>query len=379
VDSKHNIKTLHMKRLFLTAGAALVLASSSTLTLADTTWSSTAPSQVTWGNSANWSAGVPNGSSGAVFADPGTAGLVHAIDVTVLNFTTRGFGFGPSTAGSGFTIMSSSFPPAMQLNAGGTFNGIVNSDSRAQTIGVPLKMFSVNGFSGSGAAQTWNAAAGDLFITGAYKISGTPPSTVDNNGGRLTIDGTFNTTIGAANGRGDIIGLGGLTKDGTGTLFLGGTNANTFSGGTIIDVGAIVATKANALGTGGLTLSAGTTFDAGGMNQTLGTLTVAGSGARLDFGAAIGANTLTFNNSSATSWTGTLTIFDFNPSTDKLRFGTDATGLTITQRGDITFNGFGPGALIDSSGFVTVPEPATLSLCLLGGLALALRRNSRAR
>jgi fibronectin-binding autotransporter adhesin len=377
VDSKHKIKTILMKKLFLTAAAAVALASSSTLTLADTTWSSTA--QNTWANSVNWGAGLPNGSASAIFQDLGTAGLVHTIDVAVANTITRGFGFGPSTAGSGFTIMSSSFPTVMQLNGGGAYNGILNSDSRAQTIGVPLKMFSVNGFSGSSAAQTWNAAAGNLFITGAYKVSGTPPSTVDNNGGRLTIDGAFNTTIGAANGRGDIVGVGGLTKDGTGTLFLGGTNANTFSGGTIIDVGSIVATKANALGTGGLTLSAGTTLDAGGFNQTLGTLTVTGSGARLDFGAAIGANTLTFANSSAISWTGTLTIFDFNPSTDKLRIGTDATGLTITQRGDITFNGFGPGALIDSSGFVTIPEPSTLTLCFLGGLALALRRNSRIR
>ena len=366
-----------MKKLFLTAGAAMVLASSSTVTLADTTWTSIV--QNVWANPADWSAGLPNGSSGAIFQDPGTVGLVHAIDVGVQNTITSGFGFGSSTAGSGFTIMSSAVPSIMQLNAGGTFNGIVNSDSHAQTISVPLRMYSANGFAGSSAAQTWNAAAGNLFITGAYKISGTPPSTVDNNGGLLTIGGAFNTTIGAANGRGDIVGVGGLTKNGTGTLFLGGTNANTFSGGTILNAGAIVATKANVLGTGGLTLGAGTTFDAGGMNQTLGTLTVTGSGDILDFGAAIGANTLTFNNSSAIPWTGTLTILNFDPNTDKLRFGTSATGLTFPQMNDIVFSGHGPGSLIDSQGFVTIPEPSTLALGFLGGLALALRRNSRAR
>lgn len=363
-----------MKNLFLAAGAALVLASSSTLTFADTTWTSI--NQNLWANSVDWSTGLPNGSSGAIFQDLGTVGLVDAIDVSVQNTITRGISFGPSTAGSGFTIMSSAVPSIMQLNAGGTFNGIVNNDSRDQTISVPLKIYSANGFAGSSAAQTWNAVAGNLFITGAYKGSA---ATVDNNGGRLTIDGTYNTTIGAANGRGNIVGVGGLTKGGTGTLFLGGTNANTFSGGTIINVGAIVATKANALGSGGLTLSPGTTFNAGGFNQTLGALTVAGSGARLDFGALAGTNILSFANSSGLSWAGTLTIFNFDPNTDRLRFGTSATGLTFSQLTDITFNGFAPGALIDPLGYVTVPEPSTLCLCFLGGLTLALRRNSRAR
>ena len=77
-----------MKNLFLAAGAALVLASSSTLTLADTTWTSTA--QNLWANSVDWSTGLPNGSSGAIFQDPGTVGLVHAIDVSVQNTITRG-------------------------------------------------------------------------------------------------------------------------------------------------------------------------------------------------------------------------------------------------------------------------------------------------
>src|ERR1035437_4415710 len=158
-----------MKNLFLAAGAALVLASSSTLTLADTT--RTSINQNLWANSVDWSTGLPNGSSGAIFHDPGTAGLVDAIDVSVQNTITRGINFGPSTAGSGFTIMSSAVPSIMQLNAGGTFNGIVNNDSRAQTISVPLKIYSANGFAGSGAAQTWNAAAGNLLITGAYNGS----------------------------------------------------------------------------------------------------------------------------------------------------------------------------------------------------------------
>jgi fibronectin-binding autotransporter adhesin len=332
VDPNQKTKrNLSMKKLFLIAGTVLVLGSSATLTFADTLWNSTSLSL--WANPAYWSAGLPNGASAALFQDTGTVGLLHTIDVSAQNTITRGIGFSPSLVGNGFTIMSSAFPSVMQVNGGGTYDGIANNDSRTQTISVPIKIYSDNGFSGNGAAQTWNAAAGNLIFSGIYK--GTP-ATVDNNGGMLTISGGFNTTIGATigtnTGRGDIVGVGGLTKTGSGTLFLGGANANTYSGGTI--------------------LSAGT-----------------------------GPNTLSFANSSSLSslWTGALTIFNWNQANDRLRFGTDATGLTVSQLNNILFYGWSYHPTINSSGYLVIPEPSTLALCLLGGLALALRRNLRAR
>jgi fibronectin-binding autotransporter adhesin len=369
-----------MKHLLLAAGAVLGLALTPSHTLADTTWTST--SQNLWANPADWGSGLPNGSSAAIFADPGTPGLVHTIDVSVQNTIARGLIFSASSAGNGFTIMSSQVPAIMQMNAAPSGNTIANNDTRAQTISVPLKLFSANGFAGSSAAQTWSAAAGNLLFTGAYKVSGAT-ATVDNNGGRLSIDGSYNTTIGASNGRGDIIGVGGLTKNGSGSLFLGGTNANTFSGGTLLNGGSIIANKVNVLGSGSLTMGLGTIFNTGGFNQSLGTLSLtgtggpAGSGAGIDFG--LNGNTLSFANSSAMSWTGNLTIYDWNPNTDKLRFGTDANGLTATQLSEITFDGFG-GAKIDSSGFITVvPEPSALAFGLLALFSWRLGHSSRRR
>lgn len=67
---------------------------------------------------------------------------------------------------------------------------------------------------------------------------------------------------------GEIVGTGGsLTKIGTGTLTLSG--ANTYSGGTRIDGGIIRLGANEALGTGGLQIGAGGTFDLDGYTQTV--------------------------------------------------------------------------------------------------------------
>jgi fibronectin-binding autotransporter adhesin len=118
---------------------------------------------------------------------------------------------------------------------------------------------------GTTAAQTSNAAAGDLVFSGNHPAG---RSTVNNNGGTLTIDGSHNVTIGI-NGAtfGDLVGTGGLIKSGAGRLTLGGTAANTFSGGVTLNAGQIVAAKANALGTANALVATGGTFNTGGLNQ----------------------------------------------------------------------------------------------------------------
>lgn len=67
---------------------------------------------------------------------------------------------------------------------------------------------------------------------------------------------------------GSITGVGGsLTKVGTGTLTLSGNNS--YSGATTIEGGTVKLGADNALGTGGLDIAAGSTFDMWGFNQTV--------------------------------------------------------------------------------------------------------------
>ena len=343
---------------------------------ADTTWISGA--STSWATTANWSGGVPpSGGVGAIFVD---GSVVRNIDTGSGLQSVQGIQFNFVSGGGGFTIFSTLTPLGLRTQTGGTYVGIVNNDDNTQTISVPVTMANVLGGAGSTASQTFNAAAGGLTFSGIY--NGTA-NTINNNSGRLTIDGAFDTAIGGnGTGRGDIVGTGGLTKNGNGTLFLGGTNANTYSGGTILNAGTIVAQKANALGSSSaqLTLNGGT-FNTGGKNQAIGALNLLSS-ATLDLGA--GVSVLAFANSSSLTWTGTLHVLNWTTNVDSLRFGTTSGGLTAAQLGSIVFDdvpGAWPGAnQIDGNGFVVpVPEPSTVTLSLIGGfgLAIALRRRNR--
>jgi len=102
-------------------------------------------------------------------------------------------------------------------------------------------------------------------------------------------------------------------------------------------------------------------FDTAGLNQELGPLKLAGTDGSvlriIDLGN--GACALSFADSSAEDWGGfALTITNFTLGVDSLRFGTSASGLTITQLGQITFAGFlNLPTLIDSQGYVAPDLP----------------------
>src|SRR5262249_35357777 len=88
--------------------------------------------------------------------------------------------------------------------SGGAVNGIVNNDDSTQTFNVPIKLTSNSGIAGPGAAMTWNAAAGDMV----FNANNNAPAalwTINLNGASaLTIDGSFNITIGSS-GPGQIL------------------------------------------------------------------------------------------------------------------------------------------------------------------------------
>jgi hypothetical protein len=91
-----------------------------------------------------------------------------------------------------------------------------------------------------------------------------------------------------------------------------------------------------------------------GFSDELATLTMGATDLALNFGAAAGANSISFNDSSAVVWgAGTLLVQNFEAGTDTLRFGSNNSSLTPAQLAKIQF-GVGPaGAVIDSNGYVT--------------------------
>ncbi len=172
-------------------------------------------------------------------------------------------------------------------------------------------------------------------------------------------------------------------RGGTANLVLSGANggkiivsgANTYSGSTTVGMTSATAITlqagvANAIASSSSLIMAGGTFNPGGFNQAMASTTLSlTANSTIDFAA--GASELDFANSSALTWTGTLNFANFDPALDKVRFGTDGSGLTVAQLRELEFNGIGlGGAQIDGSGFIVVPEPSTVLLGLLGGLSL---------
>jgi fibronectin-binding autotransporter adhesin len=107
--------------------------------------------------------------------------------------------------------------------------------------------------------QAGNATFGELSGTGGKIIAW---------GRTLTIDQDTNTEyaglLANAGGGGNKLSL---TKDGTGSLTLSG--ASTYSGGTTLNTGTLVAANNSALGTGTLTLNGGTFTHTDGVNRTI--------------------------------------------------------------------------------------------------------------
>ena len=352
------------------AAALLGILTTSALA-ASTTWTDTTGNPL-WGFAANWNGGVPNTTTPAVLQNDLTT--VFSIDIQGANVPTLGITFNSGAGSSSFLLRSSAVAP-VGFSIGP--NGIVNNDSHAQVFNVPSTLIAANGSAGSAASQTWTAGSGNLVISNTYSSG----STINNNGGTLTIGGSFDTIF-SANSRGDITGAGGLIKSGTGTLTLGGTNANTFSGGVTINAGTVIAGKASALGNAAnkLTLNGGT-LQANFLNLGAGVLSLQGN-ATIDFagpgtaGNNNGINNLSFADSHSQAWAAgtTLTVANWVAG-DYLNFGSNS-GLTAGQLGQITFAGIpNTFAGFDPSNpghVIPVPEPSAEAISLIGGFSLAL-------
>ena len=211
---------------------------------------------------------------------------------------------------------------------------------------------------------------------------------VNNGGGTINMasSNTVVTLTGTSSGSGTLV----VSE---GTLVLSNTGTpNAFSNNAIqVDTGATLQLAAsNQIGnTTGLILNGGT-FRTGtssaGYSDTLGTLTLSAS-STIDLGSwTTGLRTLTFADSSAISWTGTLTITNWqgvaNQSSDvaQILFGTG--GLTSAQLGQIVFanQGITGGELIGGGGeLVPIPEPRVYAAAVALLAAVGWRERKRVR
>ncbi len=195
---------------------------------------------------------------------------------------------------------------------------------------------------------------GQSFRVDSLNLSG---GTVAN--GTLIAASAFNISGGLVTAT--LAGTGTLTKSGPGTLLL--SNANSFTGGTVLNAGTIAIGNNNALGTGGLAFNGGA-LQAGAAGLTLSNPASLGRG-----GGTIDTQSFGFTDAGAISGAGALTKLgagtlllsnanSFGGGTS-LNAGTIAVGNNnALGTGGLTFNG---GALQAGADGLTLSNPASLA------------------
>jgi autotransporter-associated beta strand protein len=182
-------------------------------------------------------------------------------------------------------------------------------------------------------------------------VEGDPTFIVDA-GDTATISGTISD--GATPG--DVV------KEGDGTLIFSG--ANTYSGGTTVNAGTLMAGSSTAFGTGGVGVASGTTLDINGQNLVIGSLSdVLGTGGTVTNDDTI-AGTLTLGgDNSSTTFSGVIedgthAISLVKQGTGKFTLaGTNAySGTTTVNEGTLNVSGS-----IASSSLTTVNADAVLT------------------
>jgi filamentous hemagglutinin family protein len=224
-----------------------------------------------------------------------------------------GSGLGITKTGAGTVTLSgaNTYTGGTTINAGTLQLGASNvlSDSTAVNVAISGAVFDLNNFSDTIAS-----------LTG---VSGT---SVTLGSGTLTTGDSSNTTY-----SGVISGTGGaLTKQGSGTFTLAGTN--TYTGLTTISAGTLSATNASALGTtaSGTTISSSGTLDINGVaigaeaiSLNGGTITGTGTGSL--------SGNITLGSSSTLGGTGALTLSGI--------ISGSGLGITKTGAGTVTLSG----------------------------------------
>jgi len=370
-----------------------------------------------------------SGSLGVYIAGPGTVTFSGA------NNYTRVTAANPGTTISGGTLVADSSTALSTIEAtlgdpntttnnssptlliGGAYSFsnpiIVSANATTGTYTIGGSTDNISSFTGGITAsenftisQVANTNGNSLYLTNsttgvAIVGASAGTNTVNfNNAGNVNVTG-----IGDGTGGGHIA----VTQSGAGTTTLPGPNtytgATNVNAGTLIASGALSATASVSVAGGGtlqlgasnalnsaapLTLSAGILQNLAGENQALGSLTLGTGSSTLIVDPSDAGAVLHLADSSANTWTGTLSITDWNGAsvgggTDQVFIGSSA-DLTSAQLADIQFvNGSLNGISFTTYGAVqlsdgelvaaAIPEPGTWAMMLSGaGMLVFIRR-----
>lgn len=391
-------------------------------------WSSSSAgtvATVNWtnGDFARFSAGTSGNSyTVTVGKDEMMAGLYETVSGVALTINSTGSGFLDVTNNiQGFLVSSSVTINATIGGAGGVApelsgslylygNNTYSGGTQFGDSGSTLTYFNNNNSFGTGSMFV-NESSGSyaaLLATGGSTITIANPWVIQTTNGGVNFASNPNTpvvttgnwTLGTNNfnirnngGSGSPLTIGGVISGSGNVTFSSGpggkinlNNINLFTGTTTIGLpGATNVTVylgiANALASSSSIIMNGGTLNPGGFNHhMIGTTLGLTASSSIDFGA--GASELDFAKSSGVAWSSgdILDLINWNPTLDSIYFGTDDTGLTSSQLGDIEFNGGGLGSaeLTASGELIQVPEPSTIALGILGGLGLILVRRRKA-
>ncbi|HEY2883108.1 MAG TPA: autotransporter-associated beta strand repeat-containing protein, partial [Pirellulales bacterium] len=228
----------------------------------------------------------------------------------------------------------------LTINNGGTVRTLV-TDSIGFTAGLQVNTVTLN------AGGTFDAYIGgnEGFDTNFVMNGGTVQST---SGGRINFDTGFGISTNPASGNSTFSAPISIRGSALPIDVEAGSNLNLFTGfnngtgnGTVTKTGAGTLTfgSGNAFPTAPLVFNGGVVATGGFSQSSTGTLQLA-SNSTLDLGP-VGSNaTVSFGDSSALAWSGTLTIANWSAGANHLIMIASPTGLTSAQLGDIKFADF---------------------------------------
>ena len=366
----------------------------------------------------SWSPNVviPDDDSNGVVSTQNVVADFRTIGSVTVNFTTTGGWNGDMYAylvhDSGFSVLlnrpgKSTLLPDGSDNGGftvtfsdlsasdihtdpsgsGTVTGSWQPDGRItdpwSVLDTDARTAMLNSFLGLDPSGTWtlfvaDTAGGDQATLTNWGLSILAPDSLD----IVSETETFSNTKNAYNGPVNVSGGGTLQVTATGTM-TAMTQIN-INGATLLLTGSGIERINDGIGEAPLSLLNGGKLALNGtaITESFGTLTVTGGGI-LVFGTGVGR--INFAASNGQAWSGLLSIWNWNGSTDQLYVGNSATGLTETQLASVRFYSDGGSTLIDSGrllsdgSLVPIPEASVLVMPSLLMLGIAWRRPSRAR
>jgi autotransporter-associated beta strand protein len=312
------------------------------------------------------------GGSAAVANSPDGSGI--RFGNSGLNGTVNSYGTTTNTFGANIVLVRNGGGTTMTFNTG-TSSALVVSGGIADYPGLTGTPVVVSGsgtttLSGTSTyAGTTTITSGTLVVSGLLGGGNYGAGITDN--GSLVFSNPGNQTL-----SGVVSGSGTFTKAGLGTVNL--SQANSFSGGTVVSQGTLIGAASASFGSGAIVLGNGNTGTNGIvlMANTVDSTTITNAITVANLGTGLvsigGTNT---GASNANAWTGTLTlnrniqVFNDTPHaggrTSFIGQITGSGGITVTQgRGRVTLQ----NGTNNFTGPVVVDSGATLQLDVATGL-----------